>query len=75
MPKTIYVRNVPEKLHRRLKVRAAKAGMSLSSYILTELTDNALLPTLAESRIRLQSLEPVSHPIDSSNLLRDERND
>jgi len=36
MPTTIQLRNVPEELHRRLKASAANAGMSLSSYLLSE---------------------------------------
>ena len=37
MPKMIQVRNVPDQLHRKLKVRAAEQGISLSDYILVEL--------------------------------------
>ena len=35
MPKMIQLRNVPDTLHRRLKARAAMAGMSLSDYLLS----------------------------------------
>jgi antitoxin FitA len=37
MSKMIQVRNVPDQLHRKLKVRAAEHGVSLSDYILVEL--------------------------------------
>jgi antitoxin FitA len=37
MSKMIQVRNVPDPLHRKLKVRAAEQGVSLSDYILAEL--------------------------------------
>jgi plasmid stability protein len=37
MSKMIQVRNVPDQLHRKLKVRAAEQGVSLSDYILAEL--------------------------------------
>lgn len=37
MSKMIQVRNVPDPLHRKLKVRAAEQGISLSDYILREL--------------------------------------
>ena len=37
MSKMIQVRNVPDQLHRKLKVRAAEQGVSLSDYILQEL--------------------------------------
>jgi len=35
MSKTIQIRNVPDALHRRLKARAAKLGISLSGYVLS----------------------------------------
>ena len=38
MSKMIQVRNVPDELHRELKMRAAAAGMSMSDYIKKELT-------------------------------------
>src|SRR3954453_11578814 len=37
MSKMIQIRNVPDEMHRELKVRAALAGMSLSDYIKKEL--------------------------------------
>ena len=38
MSKMIQIRNVPDELHRSLKVRAAAAGMTLSDYIKKELS-------------------------------------
>jgi plasmid stability protein len=49
----IQIRNVPEDLHRRLKVRAAMAGMSLSDYLLKEIKAVADRPTMEEMRERL----------------------
>ena len=37
----IQIRNVPDALHRRLKARAAMAGMSLSDYLLGEIREVA----------------------------------
>jgi antitoxin FitA len=37
MSKMIQVRNVPDQLHRKLKIRAAEHGVTLSDYILVEL--------------------------------------
>jgi plasmid stability protein len=34
MPKMIQIRNVPDELHRRLKIRAAEQGLTLSDYLL-----------------------------------------
>lgn len=73
MAKMIQVRNVPDSLHRGLKARAAMAGMSLSDYLLKELREIAERPTLAEFRERLHKRSPVSAPIDTSSLLREER--
>ena len=59
MSKMIQIRNVPDGLHRALKVRAAKAGMTLSGYLLSEIERVAERPTLAEMMERLRSREPV----------------
>lgn len=59
MTKMIQIRNVPDELHRRLKERAEKAGMSLSDYLLSEMEQVAEKPTLAEMMERLRSREPV----------------
>jgi len=54
MPKMIQIRNVPNKIHRTLKARAAEAGMTLSDYLLTELEDAAGRPSPGEMRERLE---------------------
>ena len=59
MSKMIQIRNVPDALHRTLKVRAAQAGMTLSDYLLSEIERVAEKPTLAEMMERLRSREPV----------------
>ena len=46
MAAMIQIRNVPDALHRRLKSRAALAGMSLSDYLLNEIRQVAERPTL-----------------------------
>jgi antitoxin FitA len=48
MPKMIQIRNVPDELHRELKVRAAAAGMSLSDYIKRELSTRSRKSTIRE---------------------------
>ena len=55
----IQIRNVPDDLHRTLKERAAKSGMTLSDYLLSEVEKVAEKPTLAEMMERLRSREPV----------------
>lgn len=48
MAKTIQIRDVPDDVHRDLRVRAAAAGTSLSRYCLEELTKAARRPPIAE---------------------------
>jgi antitoxin FitA len=59
MAKTVQIHNVPDELHRTLKTRAAKAGMTLSDYLLSEIEQIAERPTLAEMMERLRQREPV----------------
>ncbi len=48
MAKTIQIRNVPDDVHHTLRVRAAEADMSLSDYVLKELTRVARRPPIAD---------------------------
>jgi antitoxin FitA len=76
MPTMIQIRNVPDALHRRLKARAALAGMSLSDYLLAELRRMAERPSLAEMRERLEnrpSTDPVPSPEEAIRAERDAR--
>jgi hypothetical protein len=59
MPKMIQIRHVPDALHRRLRARAALAGMTLSDYLRRELEASAERLTPGELRERLAALEPV----------------
>jgi len=76
MPAMIQIRHVPDALHRRLKSRAALAGMSLSDYLLSELREVAERPTLEELRTRLQSrsaARPSPAPVQAVRAERDSR--
>jgi antitoxin FitA len=48
MSKMIQIRNVPDDLHRELKMRAAAAGMSMSDYIKRELSRKSRKSTIRE---------------------------
>jgi len=54
MPKMIQLRHVPDAVHRKLKSRAAKKGMSLSDYLVREITQIAEQPTLEETLARIR---------------------
>ena len=59
MSKMIQVRNVPDELHRELKVRAARAGMSLSEFLLREIAKVADTPPIDDVLDRIHRLGPV----------------
>ena len=73
MPKMIQIRHVPDALHRRLRARAALAGMSLSDYLRLELEAAAERLTPGELRERLASLEPAKVRERPSTAVRAER--
>jgi len=73
MTATIQIRNVPDALHRRLKSRAALAGMSLSDYILCALRHVAEQPTVDELRARLERRPGVTLSIGPAQAVRAER--
>ena len=53
----IQVRNVPEDLHRRLKVRAAREGVTLSELALNELRRAMSAPSPSELSERFAGLQ------------------
>jgi plasmid stability protein len=70
----IQIRNVPPELHRKLKVRAAESGMSLSDYLLeTVVRPLAALPTMDEMADRLQRLSESDPAESSADAIRAER--
>jgi antitoxin FitA len=69
----IRIRNVPNKLHQRLKTRAALAGMTLSAYLLQEIRRVAERPSLDELRARLRQRAPVAPSMAPAHAVRAER--
>jgi len=53
MSTMIQIRHVPEQVHRKLKSRAAKEGLSLSDYLLKQIKQSAEQPTMAEITRRI----------------------
>lgn len=60
MAKVIQVRDVPDDVHRALKIRAAEEGRTLSELVRAELVEVASRPTLATMLERLGGRDPVS---------------
>jgi len=55
MSKMIQIRNVPDDVHRTLKIRAAGEGLSLSDYIKRDLEDLAKQATLEDVFVRARA--------------------
>jgi plasmid stability protein len=70
----IQVRNVPDSLHRKIKVQAASEGLTLSDYLLREIERVAQRPTLAELERRLARRAPVEPSVSPAQAVREERN-
>lgn len=73
MAKMIQIRHVPDSLHRQLRVRAARAGMSLSDYLRLELEQTVKRLSMDELREKLDALEPVRVSESPAQALRRER--
>ncbi|MEP6862769.1 MAG: hypothetical protein ABJE66_19240 [Deltaproteobacteria bacterium] len=73
MSKLVQIKNVPEGVHRTLKARAAQAGMTLSDYLLKEISEVAARPTLEEVLAKLKARGPIAKPFDSAAAVRAER--
>lgn len=73
MPTMIQIRKVPEAVHRRLKSRAALAGMSLSDFLLAEIREVAERPTIADLRARLERRSRVAPSLAPAAAIRAER--
>jgi plasmid stability protein len=73
MSKMIQIRNVPEALHRKLKSRAASAGVSLSDYLLEEIGRVAARPTREEMLTRLHGRARVRLSEPAAKVVRRER--
>jgi plasmid stability protein len=69
----IQIRNVPDRLHRRLKARAALAGMTLSDYLRIEIERILERPTRAELAQRIAERDPVELEPPAAEIVREER--
>jgi plasmid stability protein len=74
MPKAIQIRDVPDDVHAVLRVRAAKAGMSMSEYLRSELIRMAEKPTMEELDARIRSRPPTSASLQTAvDIIREHR--
>jgi hypothetical protein len=73
MSKMIQLRHVPDALHRRLKARAALAGLSLSDFLVCEVRKIAELPTPEEMQERLGRRTAYTGTLSPTAIIRQER--
>jgi antitoxin FitA len=67
------IKNLPDDLHLRLKVRAAQAGMSMSDYAIAELRRALEAPTREEFLAKLRKQPRVDLPRGAAAAVRAER--
>ncbi len=73
MSRMVQIRNVPDALHRKLKVRAADAGQTLSAFLLAELERLAARPTRDEMLARIHRRRRVTLKTPAAAIIREER--
>lgn len=71
--KNLQIRNVPEDLHRRLKIRAAQQGRSMSELILEQLERSLERPTHEELLDRIADRGSVETTTPIVDLIREAR--
>jgi antitoxin FitA len=77
MSKMIQIRNVPDALHTKLKIRAAAAGMNMSDYIKRELDRRTRRSTIPEmvARREAQGRKSTATTQEMVNIIREARGD
>jgi len=70
MSKMVQIRNVPDEVHKALKARAAKEGMSLSDFLRREVTRVSGTLSLQEAFERARSRGPVELDEDPAVTIR-----
>jgi plasmid stability protein len=73
MTKMVQIRNVPEGLHRKPKVRAAASGQTLSDYLVAELGRLAARPTREEMLARIHSRKRITLKTPAAVVIRENR--
>jgi len=69
----VQIRHLPEAVHRELKARAAREGLSLSDLLVRELTKVAERPAPAELMEKIAGRPRPTRSLDSARAVRAER--
>jgi antitoxin FitA len=73
MSKMVQIRNMPDDVHRRLKARAVANGMSLSEYLLRELTKVSEQSSWQEVAERARLRGPAESLLSPEEIIREMR--
>jgi hypothetical protein len=73
MSKMIQIRDVPEQVHRTLKARAAREGMTLSDFIKRELERVVEKPSMREWLDHVRQAKPIPTTRTAAHVIRDMR--
>jgi plasmid stability protein len=73
MSKMVQIRDVPDAVHRTLKARAAREGISLSDFIKRELKRTAERPSLQEWLELMQQEKPIATKVTAAQIIRELR--
>ena len=73
MSKMIQIRNVPAALHRRLRIRAATEGVSMSHFVLREIERALERPSRQELLEAIRSQPQIELNPSPADLLREAR--
>lgn len=70
MSKMVQIRDVPDEVHRTLKARAAREGMSLSDFIKKELERTVERPTMREWLERTRDAKRIPAKRNAAQIIR-----
>ncbi len=73
MNKHVQIRSLPEATHRKLKMKAAEQGLSISDFLRRLIEEELKKPSWDEIRERMRKLPPVELAETSAAMIRRER--
>ena len=73
MNKHVQIRSLPESTHRKLKMKAAERGLSISDFLRRLIDEELEKPSWDEIRERVRKLPPIELAETSASIIRRER--
>ena len=73
MPTMLQIRNLPDALHRALKVRAAEEGVSMSDWVTSRIAEALERPSHRTLMERIAARPSSDYEVDVVELIREDR--